>query len=403
MTRRERLEALQAKKREMTETSTSSQKKEDGYDSGDSYASENYVRTKEDDDFIDVDGEDEEAVRELYAEQHFEDERPEEAEEVPVKGKKGSAKKRVRGPDHLSDDDMDNPIVAAVARMKKKKKVKKGDNERMEDAAEFLAKMEQAAMEDEAAIKERKPGLSKLRMLPEVLAEITKVEMHRAYLESNFLKIAKRWIQPLPDGSLGNITVRQKLLAAIAKMSGENGITTHDLKESDFGKLVMTLYMHKKETPELKRQHKNLIEQWSRIIFNKSGNMRNLSSAQAYRRGKETGLTAIARSQAAAAAISTPESDKKKSDSNDLGAVLANGKRSVRDAGKNRVRIPYSKGFQYTVRPQPITGDVADKKTRITNVKEKRESLHKRMLEKSRPVSKNGRSGNLSIEGRATK
>jgi transcription factor SPN1 len=401
------LDLLQARKREASDAVQSSSKRgESGYDSGDSYGSENYQRTKEDDDFIDVDGEDEEAVREYYAEQHFDDERPDEAmEDKPKKGKgSSSAKKRTRGPDQLSDDDMDNPIVAAVQRMKKKKKVKKGEQQLMVEAGEFLAKMEQAAIDDEAAIKQKKPGLNKLRMLPEVLAEISKVDMHRAYLESDFLKIAKRWIQPLPDGSLGNITVRQKLLATIAKMSGENGITTHDLKESDFGKLIMTLYMHKKETPALKRQHKNLIEQWSRIIFNKSGNMRNLSSAQAYRRGKETGLTAIARSQAAAAAMaSTPESAKKKSNSSDLGAVLANGKRSARDAGKNRVRVPYSKGFQFTVRPQAIVGDVADKKTRITNVKEKRESLHKRMLEKNRPTSKNGRSANVSIEGRPTK
>ena len=186
-------------------------------------------------------------------------------------------------------------------------------------------------------------------------------------------------------------------------MSGKEGITTADLRDSDFGKLVMTLYMHKKETPELKRQHKNLIEQWSRIIFNKSGDMKNLSSAQAYRRGKDTGLTAIARSQAYVAAMPTPERSKTKLDSSDLGAVLANGKRSARDSGKNRVRVPYSKGFQFTHRPGNIVGNVTDKKTRITNVKEKRESLHKRMLEKNRPVSKNGRSANVSIEGRPTK
>ena len=42
--------------------------KEGGYQSGDSYDSEDFERTKEDDDFIDADDEDPDALKELYAE-----------------------------------------------------------------------------------------------------------------------------------------------------------------------------------------------------------------------------------------------------------------------------------------------------------------------------------------------
>merc|ERR1711862_945766 len=62
-------------------------------------------------------------------------------------------------------------------------------------------------------------------------------------------------------------------------MTGENGIMPSDLKRSDFGKTIMTLYMHRSETPPMKRQLKALIEQWSRPIFSKSGNMRDLQHA----------------------------------------------------------------------------------------------------------------------------
>ena len=82
------MDLLQARKRDAAEGANTS-KRDEGYDSGDSYASEDYVRTKEDDDFIDVDGEDADAVKELYAEQHFDDERPDEAEEVKTKKGKG--------------------------------------------------------------------------------------------------------------------------------------------------------------------------------------------------------------------------------------------------------------------------------------------------------------------------
>jgi hypothetical protein len=61
-----------------------------------------------------------------------------------------------------------------------------------------------------------------------------------------------------------------------------------------------------------------------------------------------------------------------------------------------------SKGFQFTVRP---TGRTAEKSPDKGGAKgqEARDNLKKRMLEKSRAVSKNQRSVNISIEGRASK
>lgn len=379
-------------------------KEDAGYNSGDTYDSgAEYIRTKEDDDFIDVEGEDEDVIREYYAEQHFDDERGDEAEEMedrPRKGAGGGSKKR--GPDALSEADKrdaDNPIMQAVLKMKKKKKKVKGFEELRETASEFVRQMERAASEDELSIAEKRPGLKKLQMLPEVLEMLAKKDMTRPLLEENLLIAIKRWIQPGTDGSLGNVTVRLKLLEAVSKMNGESGIDKDDLKKSDFGKLVMLLCQHKMETLEIKKVLKKLIEQWSRLIFDKSGDMRHLE--QAHSRRRDAGLASYARAQAPAEASSNQSSSASRT--NDLGDVLSKGVKQARDLGKNRVRIPYSKGFQYTVRPEDLKGDVTDKKTRISTVKETRGSLHKRMLEKTRPVSKNARSANISIEGRPTK
>lgn len=335
----------------------------------------------------------------------------------PKKGKKGSkGGSRKRGPDALSaedEKDENNPIMAAVRRMKKKKKVVKSFEEKIDAAQEFVRMMELAADEDDLAIKERRPGMKKLQMLSQAVDMMTNREMIRPLLESDVLSVVKRWIQPLPNGSLGNVTVRQQMIDVIAKMGTgeEHGIDTDDLKKSGFGKLVMTLYMHKKETPTMKAHLKKLIEEWSRTIFKKSGNMRDLASAQSRRRN--TGLTGFARTQAAYrqqeeqeraanAAVNSP--DKKRSNADgDIGSVISQGVKQARDMGKNRVRIPYSKGFQYSIRPSDVTGDVTDKKTRISTVRDGRSSLHKTMLEKKRPVNKNNRSANMSIEGRPTK
>lgn len=431
LSRKEKMEAL-AKKRQSNneETSSSSNKKkrndkngdgkndkssskESGYYSGDSYDSAQYERTMEDDDFIDTQGEDEEMVKEYYAEQHFDDERPDDdLEEMELKPKKkgrgGSGLAKKRGPDSLSAEDLkdtNNPISMAVERMKKKKKVAESFEKRKEMADQLILRMKDAAMEDAQSLKAKKPGLKKLKMLQEVLDGMIKREMIRPLLEADFLIVAKIWIEPLKDGSLGNVTVREKIIDGITKMNGDTGIDNDDLKRSDFGKLVMKLYTHKRETPEMKRKLKALIEQWSRRIFQKSGDMKNLNTAHGYRRN-EGGLVAIARANADMAADderSAIVARGKKKQNKDLGSILSSGYKQAKDAGRNRVRVPYSKGFQFTIRPENKTGDIADRKTRISSVNEKRESLHKRMLEKKKKAVKNNRSSNISIEGRPTK
>lgn len=440
LSKKERMEALRAKKRAAEGGDSkpaavaapgddAGEKKrpgEDGYDSGDSYGSEAFVRTKEDDDFIDAEDEDPDALRELYAEQHFDDERGEgtDSEDERARKKGGKGRGRKKGPDALSDDELngdevpDNPIMAAVHKMKKKKKKPKKLSELEDEAKEFLTRMQKAADDDDVAVKERRPATKKLAMLNETLDVLARKDLTRPLLDMDLLMVTAAWVRPLPNGQLGNVTVRSKLLQAIGQMSGENGITAGDLKRSNFGKVVMKLYMHKQETPDLKRQHKALIEQWSRPIFQKSGNMRDLEKVQESRGASGTGgIAGIARAQAmarsrgaaeaggsggaaaAVAAAGMPDDGRSK----DLSAIIARGSESTRDLGNNRVRVPFSKGFQYSVRPTAKTGNIQDKRTYVTSVKDNREALHKKMLDKSRPVSKNQRSANISIEGRPTK
>merc|ERR1719253_2599837 len=72
------MEALRAKKRQVVSSvpgNNQNPNAKEGDDDEDSYNSAEYIRTKEDLDFIDTEGDDADAVAELYAEQNFEDER----------------------------------------------------------------------------------------------------------------------------------------------------------------------------------------------------------------------------------------------------------------------------------------------------------------------------------------
>jgi len=382
-----------------------------GYDSADSYDSAEYVRTKEDDDFIDFDDEDEEAQNEYNREQIFDDERPvgEDSDDPSAKKRPRITKsKKPKGPSRLDGvdlTDLSNPVTQVLQRMKKKTKKVENQEELKATAGEFLREMERAADEDDRAIKERKPAMKRLQMLPRVVDMMTQRTMTKILLDQDLLGVVKRWIQPLPNGTLGNVTLREKLINAIAKIgTGEEAVTKNDLKQSDFGKLIMQLFMHKKETPMMKRKLKGLIEEYSREVFGKSDNMKDLRHAQSVQR-HDVGLAGISRAQALADAQAATyhreaASRRKAKKTGDLGKIISKGTKASATSGKSRVSVPYSKGFRYTVRPQNMMGDVSDRKNR--GIQEKRQDLHKRIVDRGRQGnSKSG--GNLSIEGRAMK
>jgi transcription factor SPN1 len=396
-----------------------------GYESGDSYDSANMERTADDDDFLDTAGEDPDAVNELYAEQHFDDERPDRT--GPHKGKKrkvnydgdnsygqpgggGGGGEGGGGP-----TEPDNPIMAAVHRMKKKKRDKKTLTEMEEEVRMFLGKMEVAAERDEEAFREKRPGLQKLSNLNEMVEMLTRKESQRLLLDLDVLVVCKRWIQPLPNGQLGNLTVRSRILDAVGNMTGESGITPADLKRSEFGKVVMALFKHSQETPQLKTKLRALIEQWSRPIFQKSGNMRDLERAQ-YNRA-DRGMAGLARQQqqqqqqqgaargrAAAAAAASAGGG-----SDDLHGLISGGKKAAAESGTQRVSVPFSRGFAFSVRPEGRAGTGGDepsspeKRGGSGASADTRDKLSKRMVEKGRAVGKVQRSANISIEGRPTK
>jgi len=230
--------------------------------------------------------------------------------------------------------------------------------------------------------------------------------MQRILLDFDLLTVVKRWVQPLPNGHLGNVTVRQRLLEAVSKMNGEHGVSANHLKRSGLGKTVMTLYKHRSETPAMKRQLKDLVEQWSRPIFQKSGNMRDLERVQ---RG-ETGLAALSRQQMSSARRQERHKQvETESNKQDLDSLIASGKKGGTESGIARVRVPFSKGFAYSVRPQGRGPEASPEKRSVGGggggaaVKDTRGKLSKRMVEKGRTAGKNQRSANISIEGRATK
>ena len=138
----------------------------------------------------------------------------------------------------------------------------------------------------------------RLHLLSHLVVEPNTINLEGLIPNLPIVAFTNRGVMRLEDFEARTITLR------------DQGIVAHDLKRSDFGKVVMGLYMHPQETPTLKRQLKKLIERWSRPIFQKSGNMKDLEHVHGSRGGQ--GLAAMNRAHhAAAAAMASPRSGAK--------------------------------------------------------------------------------------------
>merc|ERR1712085_213115 len=110
---------------------------------------------------------------------------------------------------------------------------------------------------------------------------------------------------------------------------------------------------------------------------------RDLNSVLQGRR--EHGISGIARAQQTSNQTSSPAQKARFSlndktshrGKHDLSSVIAGHSKATLDLGNNRVRIPYSKGFQFTIRPAGKVSQAPKKKQFSTD--EGRGFLQKRM------------------------
>ncbi|XP_040957935.1 protein IWS1 homolog 1 [Gossypium hirsutum] len=94
--------------------------------------------------------------------------------------------------------------------------------------------------------------------------------------------IRKSWLDPLPDGSLPNATLRSSILNILTQVmpvdiSLEDG--REQLKKSGLGKVIMFLSKSDEETTANRKLAKHLVQNWCRTIFNKTTSYCNLRNS----------------------------------------------------------------------------------------------------------------------------
>jgi transcription factor SPN1 len=144
----------------------------------------------------------------------------------------------------------------------------------------FLAKMEVAVEMDVALNRASKPAIEKLQMLPKLWAMVhnCKSTLQLEFIRCGVLASLRKWLEPLPDGFLPNEQVRSMVLQILVALPIDlkNDAVMQKLKASGLGKSVMFLANLPVETNANKKLARELVDKWSRGIFEISDNFEDL-------------------------------------------------------------------------------------------------------------------------------
>jgi transcription factor SPN1 len=126
----------------------------------------------------------------------------------------------------------------------------------------LLKEIRGAAEEDEEHNKKGLPATKKLEILDDVYEKLLHKKVHEELLEKGVLKYLKRWLEPLPDKSLPNNTIKKKVLRILSHFSVEK----EHLRKSGIGKIVAFYTKNPKEKPEIKSEAQQLLLKWIAVV-----------------------------------------------------------------------------------------------------------------------------------------
>ncbi|CAK9153235.1 unnamed protein product [Ilex paraguariensis] len=216
---------------------------------GDSEDDQEGPRTLADDNFIDDSGVDPADLYEINNEPHSPGDAPE-----------------------AEEGEEDDEIKQLFKMGKKKKKNEKSAAEIALLVESVMAELEFVAEEDAELNRQSKPAINKLKKLPLLTEVLSKKQLQQEFLDHGVLALLKTWLEPLPDGSLPNINIRAAVLKILTDfpIDLEQYDRREQLKKSGLGKVIMFLSKSDEETTANRRMAKDLVDKWSRPIFNKS-------------------------------------------------------------------------------------------------------------------------------------
>ncbi|PPD81574.1 hypothetical protein GOBAR_DD21514 [Gossypium barbadense] len=303
-----------------------------------------------------------------------------------------------------AEEDDEDPEIKELFKMgKKRKKNEKSPAEIALLVESVMAELEVTAEEDAELNRQGKPAISKLKKLPLLTEVLSKKQLQPEFLDHGVLTLLKNWLEPLPDGSLPNINIRAAILQILSDFPID--LEQHDrreqLKKSGLGKVIMFLSKSDEETTSNRKLAKDLVDKWSRPIFNKSTrfeDMRNVDDDRIPLRRPPV------KPANRAAAMESRDGDFDLDISRDQKSRRST---SAQDASRSEsssrlhASRPDATPMDFVVRPQSkIDPDEIRARAKQVIQDQRRLKMNKKLQQLKAPKKKNLQATKLSVEGR---
>ncbi|XP_051222306.1 protein IWS1 homolog 1 [Lolium perenne] len=282
-----------------------------------------------------------------------------------------------------------------IERLFSSKKKKKSDRPRADIGLiveQFIAEFEVASEEDANLNRQSKPAINKLMKLPLLIEVLSKKNLQQEFLDHGILTLLKNWLEPLPDGSMPNMNIRTAVLKLLSDfpIDLEQFDRREQLKKSGLGKVIMFLSKSDEETTSNRKLAKELVDKWSRPIFQKSTRFEDM------RRYDDERPPPYRRPQ-----MKKPSSSSgMESRDDDLDADFSQ-RKSGQSGSRQHASRPEASPLDFVIRPQSKV-DPEQIRARAKQVvqDQRRLKMNKKLQQLKAPKKKNLQASKLSVEGR---
>lgn len=292
--------------------------------------------------------------------------------------------------DQAEEGEEDDEMRDLFKGGKKKKKNEKSAAEIAELVETLMAELEVVAEEDAVLNTQGKPAINKLRKLPLLTQALSKKQLQHEFLDHGVLTLLKNWLEPLPDGSLPNINIREAILRILTDfpIDLDQYDRREQLKKSGLGKVIMFLSRSDEETTSNRKLAKDLVDKWSRPIFNKSTrfeDMRNVEEERVYRRPP----------------VKKPANKSSGLESKDDDLEFSSGRKAGPSASRQHASRPEATPMDFLIRPQSkIDPDEIRARAKQQQQDERRMKMNKKMQQLKQMKKKKLQATSVSVEGR---
>ncbi|XP_076910986.1 protein IWS1 homolog 1-like [Bidens hawaiensis] len=292
------------------------------------------------------------------------------------------------------EGEEDDEIKDLFKMGKKKKKNEKSAAEIALLVENVMAELEVVAEEDAELNRKSQPAINKLRKLPLLTEVLSKKQLQLEFLDHGVLTLLKNWLEPLPDGSLPNINIRAAILKVLTEfpIDLDQYDRREQLKKSGLGKVIMFLSKSDEETTSNRKLAKDLVDKWSRPIFNKSTRFEDMRNYEDER--------APVRRPSVKKPMNRASGMQSRDDDLDLGDNSQEPK-SGSSSSRLHASRPEAMPLDFVVRPQSkIDPDEVRARAKQVVHDQRRLKMNKRLQQLKAPKKKQLQATKLSVEGR---